>query len=82
VADLERLRRRDLAATMRQLANARADVVGVVVNRSAAEVQAYPTAGNGAGALARQLAEGSRATLRRIPTERLASLIRRNEPRD
>jgi Mrp family chromosome partitioning ATPase len=85
VVDLERLRTRDLAATTRQLANARAEILGVVINRSTVDHQAYPPPANGAGSFARQLADGSRATLRRVQSEssaRLASLIRRDEPRE
>jgi hypothetical protein len=83
VADLARLRRRDVVATTRQLANAQATIVGVVLNRTAVGYPAYPASTNGAGSLARQLADGSRATLRRVrngPTARLASLIRREKP--
>jgi Mrp family chromosome partitioning ATPase/capsular polysaccharide biosynthesis protein len=66
VVDLARLRRRDLLATKRQLDNARADVIGIVLNRSAVELSAYDAPANGAGSLARQLADSSRATLRRV----------------
>jgi Mrp family chromosome partitioning ATPase len=83
VVDLARLRRRDVVATTRQLANAQATIVGVVLNRTAVDYPAYGAAPNGAGSLARQLADGSRTTLRRVqngPTARLASRIRREEP--
>jgi Mrp family chromosome partitioning ATPase/capsular polysaccharide biosynthesis protein len=66
VTDLARLRRRDLVAAKRQLDNARADVIGIVLNRSAVELSAYDAPANGAGSLARQLADSSRATLRRV----------------
>jgi Mrp family chromosome partitioning ATPase len=66
VVDLARLRRRDLLATKRQLDNARAEVIGIVLNRSSAELSAYDAAANGTGSLAGRLAESSRATLRRV----------------
>jgi Mrp family chromosome partitioning ATPase len=85
VVDLARLRTRDLLAATRQLANARARIVGVVLNRSHVEHAAYPSQPSGAGPRARQFADSSRATLRRVQqdsTARLASLIRRDEPRE
>jgi hypothetical protein len=42
VADLERLRRRDLLATKKQLENARAKVLGIVLNRAPVGSAAYP----------------------------------------
>jgi Mrp family chromosome partitioning ATPase/capsular polysaccharide biosynthesis protein len=66
VVDLARVRRRDLLATKRQLDNARAGVIGIVLNRSAVELSAYDAPSNGAGSLARQLADSSRARLRRV----------------
>jgi Mrp family chromosome partitioning ATPase/capsular polysaccharide biosynthesis protein len=91
VVDLARLRRRDLLATKRQLDNARADVTGIVLNRSDVEPLAYDAAAN--GSLARQLADSSRATLRRVRRPQrtseagssswLASRVRRrDEPPD
>ncbi len=41
VVDLERNRRRDLLAAKKQLANARADVRGIVINRAAVHAPAY-----------------------------------------
>jgi Mrp family chromosome partitioning ATPase len=66
VVDLARLRRRDLLAAKRQLDHARADVIGVVLNRSPVEVSAYDATANGAGSRARQLADRSRERLRRV----------------
>jgi Mrp family chromosome partitioning ATPase len=66
VVDLARLRRRDVLATKRQLDHARATVLGVVVNRSSAELAAYDAPSNGAGSFAGRLADSSRATLRRV----------------
>ena len=85
VVDLARLRTHELLGATRQLANARAKIVGVVLNRAAVEHAAYPAQPNGAGSLARQFADSSRATLRRVQQDssaRLASLIRRDEPRE
>jgi Mrp family chromosome partitioning ATPase len=42
VADLERLRRRDLLAAKKQLENARATVIGIVLNRAPVGSAAYP----------------------------------------
>ena len=42
VVDLERTRRRELAAATRQLANARAEIVGIVVNRSTLDHRRIP----------------------------------------
>jgi polysaccharide biosynthesis transport protein len=41
VVDLERVRRRDLASAKKQLANARANVLGIVVNRAAVDFPLY-----------------------------------------
>jgi Mrp family chromosome partitioning ATPase len=41
VIDLERIRRKDLAAALEQLENARANILGVVLNRVAGDVPAY-----------------------------------------
>jgi capsular polysaccharide biosynthesis protein/Mrp family chromosome partitioning ATPase len=66
VVDLARMRRRDLLATKRQLENARAEVIGIVLNRSQVEHSAYGAPTNGAGSRARQLADSSRERLRRV----------------
>jgi Mrp family chromosome partitioning ATPase len=66
VVDIARLRRRDVLATKRQLEHARATVLGVVVNRSSAELAAYDAPSNGAGSFAGRLADSSRARLRRV----------------
>jgi Mrp family chromosome partitioning ATPase/capsular polysaccharide biosynthesis protein len=67
VVDLARLRRRDLLATKRQLDHARANVLGVVLNRSSVELAApYEPPSNGTGSLAGRLADSSRARLRRV----------------
>jgi Mrp family chromosome partitioning ATPase len=42
VADLERLRRRDVLAAKKQLENARAEVLGIVLNRAPIGSAAYP----------------------------------------
>ena len=41
VVDLERVRRRDLASAKKQLANARANLLGIVVNRAAVDFPLY-----------------------------------------
>jgi Mrp family chromosome partitioning ATPase/capsular polysaccharide biosynthesis protein len=64
--DLARLRRRDVLATKRQLDHARANVLGIVVNRSSVELAAYGAPSNGAGSFAGRLADSSRARLRRV----------------
>jgi Mrp family chromosome partitioning ATPase len=66
VVDLARLRRRDLLATKRQLDHARATLMGIVLNRSSAELSSYEAPSNGAGSLAGRLADTSRATFRRV----------------
>jgi Mrp family chromosome partitioning ATPase len=66
VVDLARLRRREVLATKRQLDHARANVLGIVVNRSSAELAAYDAPSNGAGSFAGRLADSSRARLRRV----------------
>jgi Mrp family chromosome partitioning ATPase len=66
VVDLARLRRRDLLATKRQLDHARANVIGIVINRSSVAPAVYDAPANGGGSLAGRLADSSRATLRRV----------------
>jgi Mrp family chromosome partitioning ATPase len=44
VIDLERVRRRDVLAAKRQLANARATILGIVLNRAAVDFPAYHAA--------------------------------------
>ena len=93
VVDLARLRRRDVLATKRQLDHARANVLGVVVNRSSVELAAYDAPSNGAGSFAGRLADSSRARLRRVthpqrtaeggsPTWIGSLMGQRDEPRD
>ena len=41
VVDLERVRRRDLLAAKKQLANARANIIGIVLNRAAVDFPVY-----------------------------------------
>ena len=41
VVDFERARRRDLLAAKRQLANARAELLGIVLNRAAVDFPVY-----------------------------------------
>ena len=41
VVDLERVRRRDLVGAKKQLANARANLLGIVVNRAAVDFPLY-----------------------------------------
>ena len=43
VVDLERVRRRDLLAAKKQLANARANIIGIVLNRAAVDFPVYHT---------------------------------------
>jgi capsular polysaccharide biosynthesis protein/Mrp family chromosome partitioning ATPase len=66
IVDLARLRRRDLLATKRQLDHARANVIGIVLNRSSVGAAHYDAPANGGGSLAGRLADSSRATLRRV----------------
>ena len=58
VVDLERARRRDLEDAKRQLANARAELLGMVLNRAPVDFAAYPRAAEaqrGPGALTPQV---------------------------
>jgi Mrp family chromosome partitioning ATPase len=43
VVDLERVRRRDLLAAKKQLANARAPIIGIVLNRAEVDFPVYHT---------------------------------------
>jgi len=44
VIDLERVRRRDLLAAKKQLANARATILGIVLNRAVVDFPVYHAA--------------------------------------
>ncbi|MGZ6679830.1 MAG: nucleotide-binding protein [Solirubrobacteraceae bacterium] len=50
VVDLERARRRDLLATKKQLANVRAEIIGIVINRASVDLPPYAVLGQERGA--------------------------------
>lgn len=58
VVDLERVRRRDLLAAKKQLANARTPLVGIVLNRAAVNYPGYHTAEEEHRELAREAVNG------------------------